>query len=99
MITWVSFWTIFGMMCVTYSTRLLGFFLLKNKKLSPKMANVMEAAPACVLLSVIAPHFVSDKPHEWIALALTILAAWRLSMLPTVLIAVGSAGILGYFIG
>ena len=33
MISWASFFTIIGMLCVTYSTRLLGFFLLKNRTL------------------------------------------------------------------
>lgn len=95
-ITWTSFITILGMLCITYSTRLAGFFLLKNRKFSPKMARVMETAPACVLISVIAPNFVSDKPHEWLALAITIFCAWRFSMLPTVLIAVSSTALLGY---
>ena len=57
---------------------------------------VMEAAPGCVLISVIAPYFVSDKPHELIAIALTVLVASRFSMLVTVLIGVGTSGILGY---
>ena len=92
-ISWVSLTTILGMLVITYSTRLAGFFLLKNRQCSPKMARVMESAPACVLLSVIAPHFVSDKPYELIALAVTLWAAWRFSMMPTVLIAVGSSAI------
>lgn len=96
MISWTSFITIMGMLVITYSTRLIGFFALRKRTFSPKMARVMEAAPACVLLSVIAPHFVSDKPHELIAMAITVVAAWRLSMLPTVLIAVSSAAILGW---
>ena len=94
MISWASFLTIIGMLCVTYSTRLIGYFALKNRTLSPRMARTMEAAPACVLLSVIAPHFVSDKPHELIALAITVFMASRFSMMPTVLVAVASSGIL-----
>ena len=58
----------------------------------------MEAAPGCVLISVIAPYFVSDKPHELIAIALTVLAASRLSMLPTVLIGVAASGLFGYLL-
>ncbi len=46
----------------------------------------MEAAPGCMLIYVIAPYFVSNKPHELIAIALTVLAASRFSMLVTVLI-------------
>jgi len=39
------------------------------------------------------PYFVSNKPHELIAIALTVLAASRFSMLVTVLIGVGSSGL------
>lgn len=99
MISWSSFLTILGMLAATYSTRLIGFFALRNRTLGKRAARVMEAAPGCVLIAVIAPHFVSDKPHELIALAITLLAASRLSMLPTVLIAVVSTGILGYVAG
>ena len=96
MISWPSFLTIIGMLCVTYSTRLLGYFALRNRILSPRAKQMMEAAPGCVLISVIAPYFVSDKPHELIAIALTALAACRFSMLVTVLIGVVSSGILGW---
>ncbi|MDO5059258.1 MAG: AzlD family protein [Neisseria sp.] len=88
--------TILGMLAVTYSTRLIGFFALRNRSLSKRAAAVMEAAPGCVLIAVIAPHFVSDKPNELIAIVLTLFAASRLSMLPTIIIAVASAGILGW---
>ena len=69
MISWPSFLTIIGMLCVTYSTRLLGYFALRNRILSPRAKQMMEAAPGCVLISVIAPYFVSHKPHELFALA------------------------------
>ncbi|MFS6938904.1 AzlD family protein [Neisseria animaloris] len=95
MISWTSFWVILGMLAATYSTRLMGFFILRNRTLSPRAAAVMDAAPGCVLIAVIAPYFASSKPHELVALAVTILAASRWGMLPTVLIAVASAAILG----
>lgn len=91
-----SFLLFLSMLAVTYSTRLIGFFALRNRTLSRRAQVVMEAAPGCVLISVIAPYFVSDKPHELIATALTVLAASRFSMLVTVLIGVGTSGILGY---
>lgn len=46
-----------SMLAVTYSTRLAGFFALRNRTLSKRAAAVMEAAPGCVLISVIAPVF------------------------------------------
>ena len=91
MISWASFLTIIGMLCVTYSTRLIGYFALRNRILSPRAKQMMEAAPGCVLISVIAPYFVSHKPHELLALAVALLMAARFSMLTTVLAAVAVA--------
>ena len=98
LLSFQSFLLFSCMLAVTYSTRLIGFFALRNRTLSrrPRAKQMMEAAPGCVLISVIAPYFVSDKPHELIAIALTALAAGRFSMLVTVLIGVGSSGILGW---
>lgn len=96
MISSDSFLVFLSMLAVTYSTRLAGFFALRNRTLSKRAQAVMEAAPGCVLIAVIAPYFVSDKPHELIALALTVFAASHFSMLITVLIGVGASGLLGW---
>jgi Predicted membrane protein len=86
--------TILMMALVTYLTRIGGYLLLRDRTVSPRMAAVMETAPGCVLITVIAPHFVTGRPADMIALALTILAATRLPLLPVVLLAISSAGIL-----
>ncbi len=91
--------TIMAMASVTYLTRIGGYVLLRNRTLSKRAMAVMEAAPGCVLISVIAPDFVSDRPADLLALAITVLAATRLSMLPTVMIGIGSAGLCRYLIG
>lgn len=91
--------TIVLMAAVTYLTRILGYLALRNRKLSPRMVTVLEAAPGCVLISVIAPHFVSRNPADLIALGVTLLAATRFSMLPTVLISVTVAGVLRQIFG
>ncbi|PSH69572.1 hypothetical protein CU102_07165 [Phyllobacterium brassicacearum] len=91
--------TIVLMASATYLTRIGGYLVLRNRTLSPRAAAVMEAAPGCVLISVIAPNFVSDNPADLLALAITFLAATRLSMLPTVLIGIASAGLLRHLIG
>ena len=90
---------ILAMAGVTYLTRVGGYVVLKNRALSPRAAAVMEAAPGCVLISVIAPDFVSRNPADLAALAITLLAATRLSMLPTVVIGVASAGVLRWLMG
>ncbi|MBZ9757327.1 AzlD family protein [Mesorhizobium sp. ESP6-5] len=91
--------TIVLMAGVTYLTRIGGYVVLRNRVLSPRATAVMEAAPGCVLISVIAPAFVSRNPADLAALAITLLAATRLSMLPTVLIGVASASLLRHLIG
>lgn len=91
--------TIVLMAGITYLTRIGGYVVLRNRVLSARATAVMEAAPGCVLISVIAPAFVSRHPADLLALAITCAAATRLSMLPTVLIGVASAGLLRHFIG
>ena len=87
------------MASVTYLTRIGGYVVLRNRTLSRRATAVMEAAPGCVLISVIAPDFVSRNPADLAALANTVLAATRLSMLPTVAIGVASAGVLRHLMG
>ncbi|MBZ9697690.1 MULTISPECIES: AzlD family protein [unclassified Mesorhizobium] len=91
--------TIVLMAGVTYLTRIGGYVVLRNRVLSPRATAVMEAAPGCVLISVIAPAFVSRNPADLAALAITLVTATRLSMLPTVLIGVASASLLRHLIG
>jgi uncharacterized membrane protein len=86
--------TILLMATVTYATRVVGFLTLRNRVLSAKAVTVMEAAPGCVLVSVIAPDFASKNPADFVALAITVMAATRFSMLPTVLIGVLSSAAL-----
>lgn len=83
----------------TYMTRILGYLALRNRALSPRMRYVLESVPGCVLVSVIAPAFVSDHPADLLALAITVFAATRLSILPTVLIGIASAGLLRHLLG
>ncbi|MBB6464393.1 AzlD family protein [Aminobacter carboxidus] len=99
MIDPVNLLAIVLMASVTYLTRIGGYVILRNRTLSPRATAVMEAAPGCVLISVIAPDFVSDNPADLAALAITVLAATRLSMLPTVIVAIASAGVLRHLIG
>ncbi len=99
MIHFTTLLTILLMACVTYMTRIAGYVALRNRVLSARVVEVMEAAPGCVLISVIAPDFVSDRPADLVALAVTLLAATRLSILPTVVTGVAAAGLLRHVIG
>lgn len=80
----------------TYMTRLLGYVLLKNRSLNHKQRKILEVVPGCVLISVIAPYFVKDQPADLIAIAITLWAASRFSLLPTVAISMLSAATLRF---
>lgn len=86
--------TIALMATVTYLTRIGGYLFLRNRVLSPRLRTVMESAPGCVLITIIAPDFVTGRPADLLALAVTMLAASRLPVLPTVIIAIAVAGTL-----
>jgi uncharacterized membrane protein len=82
----------------TYLTRILGYMLLKNRSLSTKQKRILEVVPGCVLISVIAPYFVRDNFADLIAIAVTLIAAMRFSLLPTVVISMASAAVLRYLL-
>lgn len=80
--------TILGMAVVTYLTRIMGFLLLRKRAIGPQLTQVLEAAPGCVLIAVIAPKFVSGHPSDLIALGLIVFAATRYSVFPVVVFAI-----------
>ncbi len=90
--------TILLMASVTYVTRVAGYLALRNRVMSARVVEVMKTAPGCILISVIAPDFVSDRPADLVALAITVASATRLTILPTVFIGVASAGLLRHLI-
>lgn len=84
--------TIILMACVTYLTRILGFLAVQRMNLSKRAMSVLEAAPGCVLISVIAPRFVAENPVDLAALAIALFSASRYSLLTTVLVAIIATG-------
>lgn len=94
MIHSTTFVAILLVAATTYLTRILGYVLLKNKTLSNKQRKILEVVPGCVLISVIAPYFVKDNVADLLAIAITLIAASRFSLLPTVVISMLSAALL-----
>ncbi len=86
--------TIVLMAMTTWFTRVAGFMLLRERTLGPRVRAVMEAAPGCVLITVIAPHFVTTNPADILGLAIALVAATRFSLLPTVVISVVATALL-----
>lgn len=93
--------TLIAILCIaltTYLTRILGYLLLKNKTLSIRAQRILQVIPGCVLISVIAPYFVTDNPADLLAIIVTFFAAMYLSLLPTVIISITVTGLLRYLI-
>lgn len=97
----IHYSTLVAIICIaatTYLTRILGYLLLKNKTLTTRSQRILQIIPGCVLISVIAPYFVTDNPANLLAMVITLLAATYLSLLPTVIISIVATGLLRYFI-
>lgn len=68
-----EFIVIIGMLVATYSTRLIGWLILRNRPVSPAMQRVLDAAPGCVMISIVAPAFMTTDPATLITLLQTFL--------------------------
>lgn len=90
--------TILLMALSTYFTRIIGYLLLRNRQLSPRMQAIMDAAPGCVLITIISPYFVTDRPADLLALAISLFAASRWGLLPVVVISVVSTAVLRFML-
>jgi uncharacterized membrane protein len=99
MLEWSHLIIILGMAITTYLTRIIGFFLLRNRKLSPRTQFVLDNIAGCVMLSIIAPVFVSGEPATLLGLMATLMASIWFSLLPTVLIGVVITGLGRYILG
>lgn len=86
--------TIVLMALSTFLMRSAGYLLLRNRTLGLRAQMLMEAAPGCVLITVIAPHFATSNPADLLALVISIIAATRLPLLPVVIISMVSTAIL-----
>jgi uncharacterized membrane protein len=90
---------IVAMAVVTWGTRVAGLWLVRFVPLTGRGAAAIEAVPAAVLMSVIAPMVFMTGPAETIAAGLTLLAAFRLPLMAAVLVGVGSVVVLRLLLG
>ena len=73
-----------AMTAATYATRLAGFLLQGRLDLSPRMKAALDAIPAAVLVSVVAPSMLATGWRETLASAVAALAAMRLPLIGVV---------------
>lgn len=89
---------IVAMAVVTWATRVAGLWLVRYVPLTGRGAAALEAVPAAVLMSVIAPMVFMTGPAETIASALALAAAFRLPLMAAVVVGVAAVVMLRMFI-
>ena len=90
---------ILAMALATYLTRVAGFVLVGRLRLEGRAKAAFDAIPPAILTAVIAPSVLTGGPAEAIAGVITILAAFRLPLLGTVLVGVGAIVVLRAILG
>lgn len=82
-----TFWIIVGGAILTYLTRIGGHMVLSRfERVHPRVQAGLDAVPAAVLTTLVAPSVINAGPNEWIAIVIAGLAGLRVSLLPMVLV-------------
>ena len=83
-----------AMAVVTWATRVAGLWLVRVFTIEGRNAAALDAVPAAVLMSVIAPMVFMTGPAETLAAGVTLFAAFRLPLMAAVAIGVGAVVLL-----
>ena len=78
------FAAIAAMAVATYATRVFGYWLVRRRAVSGRLAGALEAVPGAVLTAIIAPMAFATGPAESAAALLTVLLALRLPLIVAV---------------
>ena len=93
-------WIILAGAVVTYMTRIGGHLVLSRfQRIHPRVEAGLNAVPAAVLTTLVAPSVLSAGPAELIALAVAGLVALRGGMMAMFLSGAAVLIVLRYFIG
>lgn len=87
-----------AMVAMTYSTRLIGWIFLRNRRLSPRVQKMLEASPACVMAAIVAPAFMTTNPVTLVTLFATVAVARRFGLATTVVFSVACYALLNAFV-
>jgi len=95
-----AIWIILAGAAVTYLTRIGGHLVLSRmERVPPRLESALDAVPAAVLTTLVAPALVSAGPAEIAALAVAGLVALRGGMLTMFLAGAAVLILLRQFIG
>jgi len=83
----------------TYLTRAGGYLVISRfKALPPRVDAALNAVPAAVLTTLVAPAFYAGGPEVKIAMVIGLLAGLRFSLIPMLLCGWGAAIVLRHVI-
>ena len=63
-----TLWIIFASAIATYLTRMGGYLIVSRFTLHPRVEAALNAVPAAVLTTLVAPSMLNAGPYEWTAL-------------------------------
>lgn len=96
----VNVWTIIAAAIVTYATRVGGHLVLSRfKRIPPRIDAALNAVPAAVLTTLVAPAAVSNGSAEVLTLAACLIIGLRVPMMAmfgigwAVIVALRAAGL------
>ena len=91
--------TILGMCAATYSSRLLGYLFLRKRVLSEQTRKLLDAAPGCVMVSVVAPAFMTTNVADLVSLGVVVLLAKKMPLAALFVVAVALNAGLRHLLG
>lgn len=81
-----TLWIIVAAAVATYATRIGGHLVLSRfERLHPRVEAALDAVPAAVLTTLVAPALLSTGPIELLALAVTVAVAWQRGLMASFL--------------
>jgi len=87
-----TLWIILAGTVVTYLTRIGGYLVLSRfQRFHPRVEAALDAVPAAVLTTLVAPAAAMAGPIEWAALGVAVLVALRGGGLSTLFFAGAAA--------
>lgn len=89
--------TILAMTVATYFTRVCGYLWLRKHQLSARARAVLESSPCCVMISVVAPSFMTTDPKTILALALAIGLSFKCNLGVTIIATVAFMALMIHF--
>jgi uncharacterized membrane protein len=94
------FWIIVAGAILTYLTRIGGHLVLSRfEDVHPRVEAGLNAVPAAVLTTLVAPAAMQGGPIEWVALAVAGIVAVRAGMLMMFLAGTSALIVLRHFFG